>query len=164
MVVGLCVVLGWSISLAWGQGGPGEAANQNSMGNAGIRDGAMIDLSLPSVNDPAAVDMLFAEGNTITSVLEGLKEKGFNIKYKEKHFEPSMTLQSLPTASRIDDVLREILEPWNFRVYRSPMGHWVVTPDKKKAANQPDEKTRALLDRYKKVHHPEDQSSARSGE
>ena len=123
----------------------------------------MLDLSMPSVSDPAAVDMLFQEGNTIASILEGLKEKGFHIRYKEKQFLPSMTLLSLPTATRIDDVLSEILEPWNFRVYRSPLGHLVVTQNKKKkVANMSDESTRELLEHYKNVHHPEDDSAGRS--
>lgn len=163
--LGLSIVLGSSMSPAWAQM-DANTAKANSMGNAGVRGSTMLDLSLPSVNDPAAVDMLFAEGNTIASILEGLKEKGFHIKYKEKHFSPTMTLLSLPTATRIDDVLREILEPWNFRVYRSALGHWIVTPDKKKkVANVPDEKTRELLEHYKSVHHPqEEESAARSDE
>lgn len=162
----LSLVLGSSASVAWAQSGPGAAANENSMGNAGVRGSTMIDLSMPSVSDPAAVDMLFQEGNTITSILEGLNEKGFHIRYKKKQFPPSMTLLSLPTATRIDDVLREILEPWNFRVYRSPLGHLVVTQNKKKKtmANIPDEKTRELLEHYKKVHRPEDESARNSSE
>jgi hypothetical protein len=159
------LMLGASVSVAWAQSGPGAAANENSMGNAGVRGSTMIDLSMPSVSDPAAVDMLFQEGNTIASILEGLKEKGFHIRYKEKQFLPSMTLLSLPTATRIDDVLSEILEPWDFRVYRSPLGHLVVTQTKKKkVANMPDENTRELLEHYKNVHHPEDDSSGRSEE
>ena len=157
------LVLGSSVSVAWAQMDPGAAANANSIGNAGVRDSTMLDLSMPSVSDPAAVDMLFQEGNTIASILEGLKEKGFHIRYKEKQFLPSMTLLSLPTATRIDDVLSEILEPWNFRVYRSPLGHLVVTQNKKKkVANMPDENTRELLEHYKNVHHPEDNSAGRS--
>jgi hypothetical protein len=109
----------------------GEAANANSMGNAGIRDATMLDLSVASVNDPASVDMLFQEGNTILSILQGLNEKGFHIEFKEKNFVPAMTLLSLPTATKIDDVLREILEPWAFQVYRSPFGKLIVKPDKK---------------------------------
>ncbi len=156
------LMLGSSASVAWAQMDAGTA-NANSIGNAGVRDSTMLDLSMPSVSDPAAVDMLFQEGNTIASILEGLKEKGFHIRYKEKQFLPSMTLLSLPTATRIDDVLSEILEPWNFRVYRSPLGHLVVTQNKKKkVANMPDENTRELLEHYKNVHHPEDNSAGRS--
>jgi hypothetical protein len=105
----------------------------------------MIDLSMPSVNDPAAIEMLFSEGNTIASILEGLKEKGFHIRYKEKHFLPTMTLLALPESTSIDDVLREILEPWNFRVYRSPLGHWIVTPNKNKASPAPRDETHDTL-------------------
>jgi hypothetical protein len=111
-----------------------EGANANSMGNAGVNDAAMLDLTHASVNDPAAVDMLFQEGNTILSILEGLNEKGFHIEYKEKNFAPGMTLLSLPTATKIDDVLREMLEPWAFQVYRSPFGKLIVKPEKKSKA------------------------------
>lgn len=136
--------------LTWAQTDPN--AGMDSIASAGVRDSTMIDLTLPSVNDPAAVEMLFKEGNTIASILEGLKEKGFNIRYKEKHFLPSMTLLALPESTRIDEVLREILEPWNFRVYRSPLGHWIVTPNKKKATPAPrDETHEALKDIIRKA-------------
>lgn len=125
--LGLGVALLSSVSLAWAQG-------MNSMTSAGVRNGTMLDLSVPSVSDPAAIEMLFREGNTITSILDGLNEKGFHIRYKKKHFLPEMTLLALPESTRIDEVLREILEPWNFSVYHSPMGQWVVTPNKKKTS------------------------------
>jgi len=82
-------------------------------------------------SDPKQVDLLFKEGNTIEQVLEGLKEKGFAIDYKKKYVPPTMTLLALPKSTRIDDVLREILEPWNLSVFHSPLGRWVVRPDKR---------------------------------
>jgi hypothetical protein len=163
MTWGLGLVLLSSMPVAWAQM-DAETANRNSIGNAGINDSKMLDLSMPSVNDPAAVDMLFAEGNTIASILKGLKEKGFHINYKEKHFSPNMTLLSLPTADRIDEVLQEILEPWNFRVYRSPLGQWVVTPNKKKVSNGQDQKTRELVKIYKETHGAQTEPAQRSGE
>lgn len=131
-------------SPVWAQAEP-SAANQNSLGHAAINDGRLIDLSIPSVSDPAAVDMLFKEGSPLTSILDGLNEKGFHIRYKAKHFDPTMTLVTIPESSRIDDVLREILEPWSFRVYRSPMGHLVVTPSKKKTSPAPRDETHEKL-------------------
>ena len=147
---------------SWAQTDPGGPMNRIT--SASIRESTMIDISVPSVNDPAAIEMLFTEGNSIASILEGLKEKGFHIQYKEKHLLPEMTLLSLPTATRIDDVLREILEPWNFRVYRSPLGHWVVTPNKKRGSSVPTPATRELLDHYKNVHRPEDGAAQRPDE
>ena len=143
---GVSVVLLSSASLAWGQQIDAQTANENSLGNAAVNIGSpMIDLSMPSVNDPAAVEMLFKEGNTIASILEGLKEKGFHIQYRKKHFLPEMTLLSLPESTRIDDLLREILEPWNFRVYRSPLGQLVVVPNKKKISRTPSDETHETL-------------------
>ncbi len=106
----------------------------------------MIEVTtLQTVNDPAAAEMLFREGTSIMAILEGLREKGFNIQYKEQHFLPSMTLVSLPQSTRIDELLREILEPWNFRVNRTPVGHWVVRPNKKKHSPAPMDETHEKL-------------------
>jgi hypothetical protein len=106
---------------------------QGSLAHAGVADAAMIDMTMGRESDPTAVDMLFKEGNTIASILDGLKEKGFHIDYKKKNVPPTMTLIALPKGTRIDDVLEEILEPWNMRVYHSPLGKWIVRPNKKKA-------------------------------
>lgn len=99
-------------------------------------DSKLLDVSVPSVNDPHEVELLFKEGDEITSILDSLNKKGFHIQYKKSQFQPSMTLVSLPTATEIDDVLREILEPWDFRVYRTPYGKVIVSPDKQKKKAQ----------------------------
>jgi hypothetical protein len=164
MNLGMALGLGWvlisNVSLVWAQEDPN--APMNRISNAGIAESKLLDLSQPSVNDPAAVDMLFKEGDTIASILGGLKEKGFHIQYREKHFLPTMTLLGLPKADRIDDVLREIVEPWNFSVYRSPLGQWVVTPNKKKVSTGTDPKTRELVKRYKDTH--QDEPASHSGD
>lgn len=157
MVLGLGLALISSVSLAWAQD---PDAPMNSISSAGIAESKLLDLSQPSVSDPAAVDMLFKEGDAIASILGGLKEKGFHIQYREKHFLPTMTLLSLPKADRIDDVLREIVEPWNFSVYRSPLGQWVVTPNKKKVSTGTDSKTRELVKRYKDTHRSQDEPAS----
>lgn len=132
---GLGLVLMSAASITWAQGwNPDPTATMDRMNSASVRDDKMIDLSQPSVSDPKAVDLLFREGDELSSILAALNEKGFHIEYKEKHFLPSMTLLAIPTEDRIDDVLREILEPWDFRVYRTPLGKIVVTPTKKRKA------------------------------
>jgi len=105
-----------------------EPGVMTSITNSGANDNKLIDLSVSSVNDPKEINLLFKEGDEITSILDGLNKKGFHIEYKKKHFQPTMTLVAIPTATQIDDVLREILEPWNFRVYRNPLGKVIVTP------------------------------------
>lgn len=87
-------------------------------------------------SDPKQVDLVFKEGNTLAQILEGLKEKGFAIDYKKKYIPPTMTLLALPKGTRIDEVLREICEPWNLSVYHTPLGHWVVRPDKNKRSEE----------------------------
>ena len=83
-------------------------------------------------NDPRQVEMLFKEGNAIVDILKGLKDKGFKLDYKEKQIPRSMTLLSLPKSTQIDEVLREILEPWDLALYHNPYGRWVVRPEKNK--------------------------------
>lgn len=102
---------------------------------ASMRDSPMAAYYDTTVNDPHAIDLLFKEGNTIQSILDGLTAKGFHIKYKKQQVLPTMTLLSLPKNSRIDLVLQEILEPWNLDVYHSGLGQWIVKPSKKKADN-----------------------------
>jgi hypothetical protein len=102
-----------------------------SITNSNANDNKLVDINvMPSVSDPKEVDVLFKEGSEITSVLDGLNEKGFHIEYKKKHFLPTMTLTSIPQATKIDDLVREIVGPYDFSVYRSPMGKVIVTPAK----------------------------------
>jgi hypothetical protein len=117
-------------SLTWAPNSNADPGVMTSISSASMTDTKLFDANQLSVNDPAQADMLFREGDTIASILAGLKEKGFHIQYREKQFLPTMTLQSLPTATDIDDVLREILEPWGFDIRRSPTGQWVVIPVK----------------------------------
>lgn len=119
-------------SLALAQEGYTDRGVMTSITSAAMNDNKLVDLSVPSVNDPHEVELLFKEGDEITSILDSLNKKGFHIQYKKNQFQPSMTLVSLPTATEIDDVLREILEPWDFRVYRTAYGKVIVTPDKKR--------------------------------
>jgi hypothetical protein len=107
-------------------------AQMTSISSAGVRGGALLDVHESSSNDPAAVDLLFKEGNSLVSIIDGLKAKGFQIEYKKGLVQPTMTLLALPKTERIDDVLHEMLTPWNLDVYHSPYGKWVIRPVKKK--------------------------------
>lgn len=120
--------------------------NQQGLKHDFAADRLLVDAAtLETVNDPAAADVLFREGTPILAILKDLTEKGFHIKYKEKHFLPTMTLVRLPESTRIDKLLREILEPWNFRVNRTPVGHWIVRPNKKKRTPAPMDETHEEL-------------------
>src|SRR3954447_24227262 len=100
---------------------------------AGMHDTPTAAYYETTVNDPHAIDLLFKEGNTIQSILDGLVDKGFHIKYKKQQLSPTMTLLALPKNTRIDLLLEEILQPWNLNVYHSPLGQWIVKPAKAKA-------------------------------
>lgn len=131
-------------SLAWAQ--TDVVRNQPPPSHNFHADRMLVDVAtLETVNDPAAADVLFKEGAPIVSILESLKEKGFHIRYKKKHFLPTMTLVRLPQSTRIDELLREILEPWNFRVSRTPVGHWIVRPNKRKHSPAPMDETHEEL-------------------
>lgn len=126
---GLAVAVISTATPAWSQSGgaPPQAA--------GPYDKTLMDVNLlPTLNDPHEVDILFKEGSPITEILEGLNQKGFHIEYRKKQFLPTMTLLKLPEGTVIDDVLREILEPWDFKVFRNPIGKLIVTPTKKSKA------------------------------
>jgi hypothetical protein len=99
---------------------------------AGMHDTPVAAYYDSTVNDPKAIDLLFKEGTTIQSILDGLSDKGFHIKYKKEQVLPTMTLLALPKNSRIDLVLQEILQPWNLDAYHTPLGQWIVKPRRKK--------------------------------
>ena len=112
--------------------GPGVPSQQMGSAFPIAESATLVNQFANQASDPKQVDVLFKEGNTIAEVLKGLKDKGFPIDYKEKQVPPTMTLLTLPKSTRIDDVLREILGPWNLSLYHTPLGHWVVRPDKSK--------------------------------
>jgi len=114
--------------------GPGVPSQQMGSAFPIAESSTLVNQFANQANDPKQTDVLFKEGNTIAQTLQGLKDKGFPIDFKEKQLPPTMTLLSLPKSTRIDEVLREILEPWNLSLYHSPLGHWVVRPDKSKKA------------------------------
>lgn len=131
VMLGLGVLLVCGASSAWAQDiGPSEKMWDGPK-SAAVAESRMLELSVTSVNDPASAELLFKEGNTIVSILDGLKDKGFPIEYKAKEFPATMTLVSLPTSERIDEVLEQILDPYDFRAYHSPAGQWIVKPKKK---------------------------------
>jgi hypothetical protein len=108
--------------------------------------------------------MLFKEGNAIVDILKGLKDKGFKLDYKEKQIPRSMTLLSLPKSTQIDEVLREILEPWDLALYHNPYGRWVVRPEKNKHSKTSSDAVAAKVEGSSESQPSEDpQSSAAAG-
>jgi hypothetical protein len=88
----------------------------------------LLDVNQIGVNDPAQVDVLFKEGDSIASILKTLNEKGFHIQFRKKQVPETMVLLSMPEATSIDDVLNEILEPWHLSAYRTHFGKVVIKP------------------------------------
>ena len=95
-----------------GQGGP-EIGDQASQGtDADVRHGA---------GDPRAVEIPLYAGALISDVLTSLTAKGFKIKWDPKEVLPTMTLLEKPKATRVDNMLNEILAPWGMRADHNQM-------------------------------------------
>jgi len=87
-------------------------------------------------NEPRAVEIPLYAGALLTDVLEALKSKGFHINYSSELVLPTMTLLTRPKATRIDDLLREILAPYDLRASRGALGTWVIGPKKTKKVKE----------------------------
>jgi hypothetical protein len=83
--------------------------------------------------DPHSVEIPLFPGTPIPAVLAALIEKGFKIKWDPEQVLPTMTVLERPRATRIDNVLNEILKPWGMRADHNQMdGGYRVRPQKKK--------------------------------
>jgi hypothetical protein len=119
-IVLLCVA-----SVAGAQVGraPDLPAGQGT--DADVRHGA---------SDPRAVEIPLYVGALISDVLSALKEKGFKIKWNPEEVLPTMKILARPKATRIDNVLNEILSPWGMRADHNMVdGGYRVRPMKKKS-------------------------------
>jgi hypothetical protein len=83
-------------------------------------------------NEPRAVQIPLYPGATVESVLKALNERGFRIKYNPEQVLPTMTLLERPKSTRIDMLLREILQPYDLHADHTLYGEWKVKPKKKK--------------------------------
>jgi hypothetical protein len=83
--------------------------------------------------DPKAVEVPLYVGAKISAVLDALVEKGFLIKWTPEQVLPTMTILERPKATRIDNVLNEILKPYDMRAdHNLQDGGYRVRPLKKK--------------------------------
>jgi hypothetical protein len=139
--LGLAMLLVSIASVSFAQQGGAAGVMTTEAKNGTVADNRLMDVNVIGVSDPSQVDMMFKEGDSILSILEELNEKGFHIQYRKKQFTDEMILLNLPTATDIDSMLQEILEPWHFRSYRTPMGKVVVTPVKYKKVRGADKDT-----------------------
>jgi hypothetical protein len=58
-------------------------------------------------------------GDRLDSVLAALNAQGHRIVYSSALVRPEMTLRAVPASYDIDELLREILAPWNLRAVRA---------------------------------------------
>jgi hypothetical protein len=83
--------------------------------------------------DPKAVEIPLQPGTLVSDVLNALTDKGFRIRWRPEQVLPTMTLLERPSATRIDNLLNEILEPWGMRAVPDLMeGGYLVKQLKKK--------------------------------
>jgi hypothetical protein len=83
--------------------------------------------------DPKAVVIPLYAGAKVSDVLAALIDKGFLIKWNPEEVLPTMTLLERPKATRIDNLLNEILKPYAMRAdHNLQDGGYRVRPLKKK--------------------------------
>jgi len=83
-----------------------------------------------AANDPGAVMIPMRAGASLESVLAALNARGYRIVYSTALVQPSMTLRETPTSTRIDELLREILAPWNLRAVHAANGDWLIVGER----------------------------------
>jgi hypothetical protein len=89
------------------------------------------------VVDPKAVEIPLKPGTPLSAVLTALTDKGFRIKWKPEQVSPDMKLVTRPKATRVDNLLNEILEPWGMRADADLMrGGYLIKDLKKKKSKE----------------------------
>ena len=84
--------------------------------------------------DPKAVEIPLKPGTPVSAVLTALTDKGFKIRWKPEQVTPQMTVLEKPRATRVDNLLNEILEPWGMRADPDLLrGGYLVKDLKKKS-------------------------------
>jgi hypothetical protein len=78
---------------------------------------------------PAAVKLSLPAGASLESVLATLNASGFRVLYSTALVRPEMRLQTAPVATRIDELLSEILSPWKLRAHHAANGDWLIVAD-----------------------------------
>src|SRR3982751_5953541 len=82
--------------------------------------------------DPRAVEVPLYAGAPVSGVLQALVDKGFLIKWSHEDVLPTMTLLERPKSTRIDNLLNEILKPYDLRAdHNLQDGGYRVRPMKK---------------------------------
>jgi hypothetical protein len=64
------------------------------------------------IADPKSVEIPLYAGALVSEVLTSLTEKGFHIRWKPEQVTSEMKLLEKPKATRVDNLLNEILKPW----------------------------------------------------
>jgi hypothetical protein len=94
---------------------------------------------LPAAQETRSVDTRqLREGSPVSAALAALNEQGFRVVYSSALVRPDMTLQARPRATRIDELLREILSPWKLHAVRASNGDWLIAADDASASTAPD--------------------------
>ncbi|HEY5809830.1 MAG TPA: TonB-dependent receptor [Povalibacter sp.] len=73
-------------------------------------------------------------GMSLESALAALNAHGYRIVYSNALVLSEMRLLEAPRATRIDDLLREILTPWNLAAINDANGDWLIVKSKTRAA------------------------------
>jgi hypothetical protein len=92
--------------------------------------------SAMATNKPVDLSALRA-GDAVGSALAELNAQGFRVIYSSALVRPDMTLHAAPRASRIEELLPEILAPWKLRAVRASNGDWLIAQAENEIAVEP---------------------------
>lgn len=91
----------------------------------------------PARNLRDADTRMLKAGDSLESVLAALNAQGFRVVYSSALVRPEMMLRARPAASRVDELLREVLAPWKLRAVPASNGDWLVTRDEAAGRDTP---------------------------
>ena len=101
-----------------------------------MRPGTVLALMLsaaiaapPARGEPPAVKLPLQAGASLEAALATLNASGFRVLYSSALVKPEMRLKAAPAATRIEQLLHEILSPWKLRAEHAANGDWLIVAD-----------------------------------
>jgi outer membrane cobalamin receptor len=90
--------------------------------------GLTMSLPLPSLGAQSEGDVssFLHTGDSLQSALATLNSLGYRVLYSSAVVQADMTLAAKPRSNGIENVLEEILSPWNLRAIKAANGDWLI--------------------------------------
>jgi hypothetical protein len=78
--------------------------------------------------DATVSELRLRAGDSLEGTLGLLNHRGYRIVFSSALVRPDMKLRAAPKAKRVDELLDEILRPWNLRAIVADNGDWLIVP------------------------------------